>query len=257
VIGNWRCHDNTICFHSSLGYRPPAPEMVYGRLRRPPRPLCHDTDEAGHQKRITTSSVAIDEYTDAVDCFHQVHRTQLRAGRTRLVDPPEGTGPELLSALWLSCVHQSRRLLPPRPDPSQDPADGSRPAVLRMVPVILEWVELGNQPRLSFLQISDVFADAAEHRLGELIDSEEFRGFREPALALAPRSIHNVLWEPVVVQVLPTLMGLFRRKSAVFCDSLPSVGVASRLDLLPRAFITSRFWETRAAARPPDVPSQA
>jgi putative transposase len=28
VIESWRRHDNTVCPHASLGFRPPAPEVV-------------------------------------------------------------------------------------------------------------------------------------------------------------------------------------------------------------------------------------
>jgi putative transposase len=44
VIERWRRHYNTIRPHSSLGYKPPAPEVVLwplrnpDQLRRPPRP---------------------------------------------------------------------------------------------------------------------------------------------------------------------------------------------------------------------------
>ena len=48
IIGSWRRHDNTVRPHSSLDDRPPAPEVVLGRLRnrdprrRPPQPSRQD-----------------------------------------------------------------------------------------------------------------------------------------------------------------------------------------------------------------------
>jgi transposase InsO family protein len=35
IIERWRRHYNTIRPHSSLGYKPPAPEVVHGRLCNP------------------------------------------------------------------------------------------------------------------------------------------------------------------------------------------------------------------------------
>ena len=36
LIEQWRTHYNTVCPHSSLGYRPPAPEVLLARIPVPP-----------------------------------------------------------------------------------------------------------------------------------------------------------------------------------------------------------------------------
>ena len=36
LIEQWRVHDNTIRPHSSLGYRPPAPEVIVLGMPKPP-----------------------------------------------------------------------------------------------------------------------------------------------------------------------------------------------------------------------------
>jgi putative transposase len=38
IIESWRRHYNTVRPHSSLGYRPPAPEVVISASKLAPRP---------------------------------------------------------------------------------------------------------------------------------------------------------------------------------------------------------------------------
>ena len=54
IIGRWRTHYNTVRPHSSLGYRPPAPEAILPRPAGLPYATLRSVQQDDHNRRDLT-----------------------------------------------------------------------------------------------------------------------------------------------------------------------------------------------------------